>query len=235
MHVSILSSVLSAAIFVGGLTAIAVLHPASPLPTEWNPAEPLRVSDPKSLITKWKASRAIGILEQCVAAMDTADVTPMSPLEVSEVCGIARRVRLSRVGGISMVPFETDCAIALQLALWERHDLRGLSREMLGADISRIDHFSSYSCRRMRTSAGETRRMSTHASGKAIDVRAFGLSDGRTIEVRRDWVGGGSAQSFLRGAQASACRWFGGVLGPDYNDLHTDHFHMQANDRGFCR
>jgi hypothetical protein len=32
-----------------------------------------------------------------------------------------------------------------------------------------------------------------------------------------------------------ACRWFPLVLGPDYNNLHADHFHLQVRGWGFCR
>ncbi|MFC7552495.1 extensin family protein [Pseudoroseomonas wenyumeiae] len=34
--------------------------------------------------------------------------------------------------------------------------------------------------------------------------------------------------AFLRDVRDGACRFFGAVLGPDYNAAHRDHFHMEA-------
>ncbi|MBT8458574.1 MAG: extensin family protein [Boseongicola sp.] len=159
----------------------------------------------------------------------------MPPLEVTATCGIAQRVEISRVGRASMMPVETDCRVALRLALWERHDLQRLSAEFFGIDVARMKHFSSFSCRRMRTSRGESQRWSTHARGEAIDVSGFVLNDGTEIDLRIDWSGLSDEAGFLRSAQRSSCKWFGGVLGPDFNNLHADHFHMQVSGRGFCR
>lgn len=77
--------------------------------------------------------------------------------------------------------------------------------------------------------------MSSHASGMAIDVSGFAFSDGRVVDLVSGWDGSPQEQAFLRGAQQSACKWFGGVLGPEFNGLHADHFHMQVPGRGFCR
>lgn len=76
--------------------------------------------------------------------------------------------------------------------------------------------------------------MSTHATAHAIDLTGFELSDGRTLSVLDDWGRGEPVGAFLRAAQSTACDWFGGVLGPDFNALHADHFHMHARG-GVCR
>jgi hypothetical protein len=34
---------------------------------------------------------------------------------------------------------------------------------------------------------------------------------------------------------ASACKRFGTVLGPAYNQDHADHFHVEMSGGGFCR
>ena len=235
MRIPFLSGALTGAVFLSVAVLVAVLHPASPLPREWNPREPLLVSDPYSPLTRWKAARAAGSLEQCLAALDTADVRALEPLETSETCGIAQRVTLSGVGSASIVPVETDCSVALKLALWEQHDLQDIAAEVFGARVTEVSHFSSYSCRRIRTTAGAGAVWSTHATGQAIDVSGFRLSDGREINLLRDWDGSPQEQSFLRAAQTSACRWFGGVLGPNFNALHADHFHLQTTGRRFCR
>ena len=220
---------------MGAVLLVVTTHPDTPLPKEWNPTVPLKVSDPSSPLTGWKAAIAERSLASCLAALDTPGVVPMQPLLESDDCGIADRVRVLGIGNAEVSPVETNCAVALRLALWERHDLQDLARATVGETVAEIRHFSSYACRRIRTSEGEGRGMSLHASGKAIDISGFGFGDGRTLTVSDDWEGDPIAQAFLRGARRSACRWFGGVLGPDYNALHGDHFHLQVQGRGFCR
>lgn len=235
MRISWISGVVTAALIVVAVGAVAVLHPETPLPRAWNPIEPLRVSDAYSPLTRWKLRRASRSLAQCVAALDTAEVVALPQLEVSDNCGISHRVELSGVGAVRMRAVETDCAVALRMALWERHDLQSAAEEFLGTGVTRVEHLSSFSCRRMRTTSGASARWSTHASGEAIDVSGFTLDDGTTVDLLRDWGGDAQKSAFLRRAQTSACRWFGGVLGPDFNSLHADHFHMQVAGRGFCR
>jgi hypothetical protein len=107
---------------------------------------------------------------------------------------------------------------------------------MLGSPLVRIETMGSYAC---RTVAG-TDRMSAHATGNAIDVSGFVLADGRRITVLGQWYAGTPAeQAFLRVIHASACKRFGTVLGPDYNEAHRNHLHVElagATARGiYCR
>ena len=39
----------------------------------------------------------------------------------------------------------------------------------------------------------------------------------------------------LRDAPRGACRFFDGVLGPDYNAVHRDHFHLETGGYTMCR
>ena len=234
MRIPFLSEALTTCVLAGCVAAIAFLHPATPLPPAWNPTIPLKVSHDYSPFTRWKANRAGASLDSCITALDTFEGASLPPLVESDLCGISDRVRLKRVGGAALDSVETHCSVALRLALWERHDLQALAKETLGTAVTGLEHFSSFSCRRIRTAGGEGSQMSSHATGTAIDISGFDLSDGRTLTLRSDWDGEPDARAFLRGAQRSACRWFGGVLGPDYNALHADHFHLQVGGRGFC-
>uniref|UniRef100_UPI0025EFD6C8 extensin family protein n=1 Tax=Pseudooctadecabacter sp. TaxID=1966338 RepID=UPI0025EFD6C8 len=84
------------------------------------------------------------------------------------------------------------------------------------------------------TQGGST-RWSTHATADAIDVSGFDLADSTTIRLIRDWDGTDDKARFLRAVRDSACTWFATTLGPDYNALHADHFHLQARGWGTCR
>jgi hypothetical protein len=39
----------------------------------------------------------------------------------------------------------------------------------------------------------------------------------------------------LRDAHSGACKYFKGVLGPDYNAVHRDHFHLETGGYSMCR
>jgi len=62
------------------------------------------------------------------------------------------------------------------------------------------------------------------------------LADGREVSVLGDWNGKGPRGRFLRVIHDAACRRFATVLGPDYNALHANHFHLDMGRRpGLCR
>jgi hypothetical protein len=82
---------------------------------------------------------------------------------------------------------------------------------------------------------------SRHATADALDIAGFTLANGKTISVLRQWQAddaatvAGPEALFLKEAHRSACRYFKGVLGPDYNAAHRDHFHLETGGYGICR
>lgn len=213
----------------------ALFHPETPLPRHWNPAAPLVVSDPVTPLTGWKLRRTAGDPMACLAALDDAvEARMLPPLVVDVNCGIGTRVRLTQVGQSGIAPIETDCSTALRLSMWEQHGLRPAARDHLGTDLSEIRQIGSYNCRRIRTPGGGSGRWSTHATAEAIDITGFAFSDGSSLSLLQDWGGEGPGAAFLRAARDSACTWFVTTLGPDFNRLHADHFHLQARGWGRC-
>ncbi|MFK7939558.1 MAG: extensin family protein [Roseovarius sp.] len=214
----------------------AVFHPDTPLPDEWNPTKSLQVTAPLTPLTKWKLRAALGNDAQCLMVMKAAgQITALSPLEDSDQCFISPRIRLGSVGQAKMRPVDTRCQTALRMAMWEAHGLQTAAIRHLGVPIAEIRHFSSYSCRQMRTSSGGATRMSTHATANAIDVSGFVTRDGRTLDLKQHWPQIGPKADFLRDAFQSACLWFPVALGPEFNALHADHFHLQTTGWGLCR
>ncbi|RVU86662.1 extensin family protein [Leucothrix sargassi] len=206
-------------------------HPDTPLPKAWNPTKPLLIADEVTPFTPFKLTRTVANKPNCLSALNAGSVrfTALSDLKVSSNCGIENRVRLSRVGSAAMRPVETSCPITLRTAMWEQHSLQPAAQAHLGAGIKEILHYSSYNCRAIR---GSSSRWSTHATAEAIDIAGFVLNDGRTITLLRDWD---KQQAFFSEIKQGACKWFKTVLGPDYNSLHRDHFHLQSVGRGTCR
>jgi hypothetical protein len=130
---------------------------------------------------------------------------------------------------------ETRCQIALRIAMWEEHSLQPAARAHLGEPLARITHMSSYSCRPIRTTRGQAQRMSTHSTADAIDISGFVTQSGRRITLLEGWDGAPDEAAFLRAVRDGACDWFKTVLGPEYNRLHADHFHLQNVGWGTCR
>ncbi len=125
-----------------------------------------------------------------------------------------------------------SCALADRFAGWARFGADRAARQLLGSPLVRIETMGSYSCRNV---AGTDHR-SAHATGNAIDVSGFVLADGRRITVLGNWSAGTAPErSFLHVVQASACKRFGTVLGPDYNTAHYNHLHMELSGSAFCR
>ena len=103
-----------------------------------------------------------------------------------------------------------------------------------------VDHLGSYACRNINRGEGAVVEgaRSRHATADALDISAFVLADGRRISVTQ-WPAAtaspdASVPLWLRAAHAGACRFFDGVLGPDYNAAHRDHFHLETGGYGMC-
>lgn len=229
-----------AAMFFAGLLVFAgyqaLVHPDTPLPRAWNPMQPLVISDPVTPLTGWKLNKAAASQEQCLTALEGfAALQSMVPLEEGEQCFIRDRVDLRAVGQARLNPVETRCAIALRMAMWERHSVQPAAEDLLGTSVSAINHIGSYNCRVMRTASGPSSRMSTHATADAIDIVGFNLANGASIRLLDDWAPPGPKADFLRRVRDGACEWFDLTLSPDFNRLHADHFHLQSRGWGLCR
>ena len=193
-----------------------VRHPDTPLPDEWNLWEPLRIADPVTPVTGFKLRRALDTSDMCVEILQDggAAIDPMPDLDQSETCGIRDRVALRGFKDLRLSPVETACPTALRLALWVAHGIQPAARDAFGPD-------------------GGGGRMSSHATASAIDISGVTLADGRRIDLLDGWDGPDG--DFLRRIRDAACTWFGTTLGPEYNALHRDHFHLQDRGYGTCR
>jgi hypothetical protein len=156
------------------------------------------------------------------------------PTRIDGQCGFDNAVRFQSGGSLTIgyAPRDlgTSCPVAAALALWEWHVVQPAALEHFGSGVERIEHFGSYSCRRIYGRASGA--WSEHASANAVDIAAFVLEDGRRISVLRDWDRDGPRADFLRDVRGGACDLFATVLSPDYNAAHRDHFHFDQAQRG---
>lgn len=178
-----------------------------------------------------------GDSEACLAALDGSDmdfVRAEASTASTPACHWQAGVRIERsnIGYASPAPDVASCALAATLYVWEREVVQPAAREHLGAEVTEFLHYGTWSCRRVN--GAQSGNWSEHAGANAIDVSGFRLADGRVIEVT-DWPGEGAESAFLREVRDGSCRLFTGVLGPDYNVAHADHFHLDMGRWGMCR
>jgi hypothetical protein len=207
------------------------------LPSQLSPLAPLNLTDPIGWTTGRKLMRLTGESEQCRTLLAGASVDFAAVPDYSDggFCGYAGAVAIS--GGTAAFAggsVRVSCPLAAALVLWEREVVGPASERLFGTAVRQIEHAGTYACRRVY--GRRTGAVSQHASANAIDVTGFRLADGRRISVARDWSGGDPARrAFLREVRDGGCRLFAGVLGPDYNIEHRDHFHLDMGLYRTCR
>ncbi len=195
----------------------------------------LDLAQPVGAFTGRKLTRLGGEPQQCRALLARAGIrfTQLPPRRANAQCGYQDAVRLG--GGSQRIDYRpgdlgTRCAVAASLALWEWHVVQPAALRHFGRRVAAIDHFGSYSCRRLY--GRDEGAWSEHATANAVDIAGFRLEGGRRITVAGDWQGEDADARFLREVRDGACDLFATVLSPDYNAAHRDHFHLDQAGRG---
>lgn len=170
----------------------------------------------------------------CRAALERSTVkfSVLADRKVGEGCSFTDVLRASATP-IPLSPQPTaTCSMVAGLYWWQRR-LNEIAAAELSTHVVKIDQLGTYACRNIN-SAAEGRR-SQHATANAIDIAAFHMADGRVISVLKDYGKETPEGRFLDGAHGAACGLFNIVLGPRYNRLHANHFHIDMGGFRFCR
>lgn len=196
----------------------------------------LDLTRPVGAFTGRKLAALSGDGARCRGLLRRAGVrfTALPARAPSGRCGYDDAVRFGRGGALAIgwrpAGLGTSCPVAAGLALWEWHVVQPAALRHFGTRVAAIDHYGSYSCRRIYGRSEGA--WSEHASANAVDVAGFRLADGRRITVLGDWNGTGARGRFLREVRDGACRLFATTLSPDYNAAHRDHLHLDQAKRG---
>jgi len=234
----LVTAAVCAALAVG---AWAVATGIVEIPERFNPWAPLDVAAPPNWLTGFKLERARREPARCLAALaQTGMLYDLLPDRVTGPgCGFKNAVRLRSAGVRLGTAPSLSCPMALSFFMWERHALQPAARQRFGQPVAAIEHLGSYACRNVNRGddamPGASR--SRHATADALDIAGLTLADGRRITVLQAWPRSGAdpAALLLRDAHRGACRFFNGVLGPDYNAAHKDHFHLETGGYDMCR
>jgi hypothetical protein len=177
-------------------------------------------------------------LAACRAALKAAGVSfNLVPAKSQGACGYGEALEV-KASLASFTPnpgapedLPMTCDLAARLHMWERHIVIPAAEKYLGSPVVDIKAFGTFQC---RTVAGLD-RLSEHSFAKAADIAGFVLADGREISVLEDYHGKDARGDFLREIRQRACDLFDVTLGPDYNEDHANHFHLDVGGQRACR
>lgn len=206
--------------------AAATQAPAEPSkPAEAaKPAEPVEAARP--------AEPAAPKLSACRQALtEEIAIAPSIPdIHGAGGCGGEDLVRLEAIvladkRKVTVKPAAIlRCKMATAIADWVRSDIAPLAQSV-GGGISVLDNFDSFECRGRNRVVGA--QLSEHGRANALDVRAFGLVNGKSISLTDRSVPRELRETVLH----SVCARFSTVLGPGSDWYHEDHIHLDLMER----
>lgn len=196
----------------------------------WTPLNP---DEKPGLFTRHKLQQFHNDLAACEAYLQRAGIRyRMIGDQNRGECALKGQILLQQSAYPYSASVTATCPLIAAISLWEKHVLAPAATEHLSSSISRIEHYGIFSCRNVR---GSSTRRSQHAEANAIDISGFTLSNNSLISVRKDWGKDNENGRFLKQVQRDSCRLFKSVLGPEYNRLHADHFHLDMGTYSVCR
>ncbi|HSG95788.1 MAG TPA: extensin family protein [Afifellaceae bacterium] len=174
-----------------------------------------------------------GVNETCLARLRSLGVefTPVLPIAASRGCRVPAPVAISEIApGVRLKPeSRLNCQTAEALATWVRDVVLPTAVTELGSRPTALVHDSTYICRRRNNRPDG--KLSKHASGNAVDIRAITFADRDTVLVRQRDGSASAEKRFQARIRRDACRYFTTVLGPGTNAAHATHFHFDLASR----
>jgi hypothetical protein len=201
----------------------------------FNPWAVLRLAEEPNFLTRFKLSRLSSDPALCQDVLRSSgfNYSVLDDRITGAACGLHNAVQIEQTSITVGEPFSLSCRAAVSLALWERHAMQPIAIRHFQQPVARIEHYGSYACRNVYGRPQATR--SRHATAEALDIAGFVLADGRRIRVLSAWPKADAEGTFLRELRTGACAFFDGVLSPDYNEAHRDHFHLDRGPYRICR
>lgn len=152
--------------------------------------------------------------------------------QTNGACNVRNGVKVTRFGQAKLSrPAVMTCDLAARVSEFEAVFLQPAAKRILGSPITTIHHYGTYSCRRARGKS----RLSQHAYANAIDIGILETRSGIRASVSRDWDRSTNKGQFLKSIGQGACTLFHGVLGPDSDRNHRDHFHFDLGPYTYCQ
>jgi hypothetical protein len=169
---------------------------------------------------------------QCnIDPRSVAQAEPLGKVDGPGVCGIRNGWRVTAVSGVGFSrAARLECQMVGATRHWLDNVVQPAAQSAFGERVVSVRVAASYACRARNNQRGS--RVSEHSFGNALDVSAFTLASGRTIEVDDGWSSWGSESGFLKQVHGKACGTFKTVLGPEADSHHHNHLHFDLARHG---
>jgi hypothetical protein len=174
-----------------------------------------------------RKAREAASMEGAVCGIPAIKGEAIAPIQ-SKVsgCGVEEPVRVTSISGVRLSQAATvDCSIAVALNSW----VTDVAQPAFDGRLTELQVAAHYICRSRNNVKGA--KISEHGKGRAIDIAAFILSDGKVLTVTDNF------NKTLRRIYKAACGYFKTTLGPGSDGYHEDHFHFDTSARSggaFC-
>jgi hypothetical protein len=209
---------------------------AGPAPQESGKASTPAPMGPPPPPPEWSAAEIDAALKDCGRRLSGPGILydRLAPIKEG-ACGSPAPIRLkgfeaSGEPSLSFSPAPTvSCKLADALRSWFEDVIQPNAKTHLHASVVRMAALSAYHCRSRYDDPSQ--RISEHAFANAVDISEFVTAKGEHVSVLDHWNGGDERAAFLRKAHDGACEIFGTTLGPEANEAHKNHFHLDMKDR----
>jgi hypothetical protein len=207
------------------------------LPPGYSPLPALDLSVPDAWFVDWRIAelKRDRVLCRRVLKSPVIAATAVSDNPIKDGCGWENAVQVSNVGGAAISSRAATCEMAAALAMWMAHEVQPRAMAYFGSRVTSVQHLGIFACRNIVGRKMWVGVRSEHATVNAIDISGFALAGGRWIGVEKHWSGSGPEARFLREIHAGACRYFRVVIGPEFNQAHHDHFHLDRGILSRCK
>jgi len=183
---------------------------------------------PPSAKEKRRKKREAASMQGAVCGVPSIKGEVISPIS-SKVggCGVEDAVMVTSVAGVRLSQAVTvDCSVVQALDAW----VKEAAQPAFDGKLAEMRVAAHYVCRGRNNKKGA--KISEHGKGRAIDISAFLLSDGKVLTVEDNF------NKTLRKIYKAACGVFKTTLGPGSDGYHEDHFHFDTairNSGTYCR
>ncbi|MBJ7534114.1 extensin family protein [Rhodomicrobium vannielii ATCC 17100] len=210
--------------------------PSLAVSTPEAPSKPAEVFGPPPPPIVWTQAEIEAARRECDWRLPALGVVyeRLDPLREG-ACGTPAPIRLKgleeQIGpAVTFAPAPTiTCKLGEALRRWFAEVVQPKAKEHLNATVVRVGAMSGYDCR--SRNGGFSKRISQHAYANALDIGTFVTARGEKIVLEDHWDAGDERAAFLRAIHAGACRIFGTTLGPEANEAHSNHLHLDMTER----
>ncbi|KAI96199.1 extensin [Rhodomicrobium udaipurense JA643] len=210
--------------------------PSLAVSTPEAPSKPAEVFGPPPPPIVWTQAEIEAARRDCDWRLPALGVVHerLDPLREG-ACGTPAPIRLKaleeKIGpAVTFAPAPTiTCKLGEAMRRWFAEVVQPKAKEHLNATVVSVGAMSGYDCR--SRNGGFSQRISQHAYANALDIGSFVTARGEKIVLEDHWDAGDERAAFLRAIHAGACRIFGTTLGPEANEAHSNHLHLDMTER----